>query len=449
MIVANGGRSMKGYVRGTKARRHGSTKWVQGGKQAEVRTTCASFPFPSLRAFAPPCLRALGFLILLLSISAAPLGTIETRHYVVHSDLPSDLTRDLAVRLDAMYDEYARRLVAFSSAATPERFNVYVFSNRKEYAKLTGNRFPNTGGIFISSQNLLAGFIEGQGRDALRRTLQHEAFHQFAYTMISPNLPVWLNEGLAQVFEEGIFTGKDFVLGQVPPRRIRQLQSDIAEGRFIQFKQMLSMDDAAWAQNLNDRAIATAQYNQAWAMVHFLIYALDDQGQPRYRDRLLSLLTRIHNRQDPQAAFEQCFGENIAGFENRFRENVASITATHAATYIEHQDVLADMLVAMRKDGKEFDTLPEFKKQVEKGQYRIEYRKGQLTWNTEKDPSIYFRDLQGQSLATSRMYFQHRAGAPCPDIVCRPTDEAQLRTIFSYNDGEVEHETVVEPVEAR
>ena len=61
----------------------------------------------------------------------------------------------------------------------------------------------NTGGVFMSGRNLLASFLGDLGRDSLRRTLQHEAFHQFAHTVISPDTPVWLNEGLAQVFEEG------------------------------------------------------------------------------------------------------------------------------------------------------------------------------------------------------------------------------------------------------
>jgi len=391
----------------------------------------------------------IGTLLSLCCISAAPLRSIETAHYVLHTDVDADFAKDLAIRLDAMYVEYSRRLVAFKSAKSSEAFNVYVFREKKDYARLTKDRFPNTGGIFISNQNLLAAFVEGQGRDATRRTLQHEAFHQFAFQMISPNLPVWLSEGLSQVFEEGIFTGREFVLGQVPPRRIRQLQSDRADGRLIAFRRMLSMSDEAWSANLNDRTSAAAQYNQAWAMVHFLVYDVNESGQPRYRDRLLNLLTRIHNGRSPQQAFIDCFGENIEGFEKRFYEFADSLSPTHAATYIEHQDVLADLLVAMKKEGREYREVSDFRDQVEKGRYRIEYRKGQLVWSTEKNPSVYFKDLTGQSLASDRLLFEPRRGAPCPDIVCRPTDDAQLRTIFTYDDGQIEHETIVEPAEAR
>lgn len=431
MIVANGKRSMKVDQR----RSDGATK--------RRREETCSF---SLRRYVALSLRRLFLLPLLLLISAAPLRTIQTEHYILHTDVPADLAKDLALRLDAMFEEYSRRLVAFTPGKMDESFHVYVFRDRKQYARLTGDRFPNTGGIFISGQNLLAAFLEGQGRNTLRRTLQHEAFHQFAYTTISPNLPVWLNEGLAQVFEEGIFTGREFVLGQVPPRRLRQLQADLSGGRLIPFSRILTMDDAAWEANLRDRNKAASQYNQAWAMVHFLIYATDESGEPLYRDRLISMLTKLHNWHNPTQAFNDCFGDNYSGFEARFKDYAARVTATHAATYMEHQDVLADLVVALRKEGKEFSSIPEFRDQVEKGKYRIEYRKGQLTWSTEKDPSVYFNDLQGQTLLSSRLFFERRAGAPCPDIVCRPTDEAQLRTIFSYNDGQIEHETIIEPI---
>src|SRR6185295_13641529 len=132
----------------------------------------------------------------------------------------------LARRMDAMFDDYSRRLADFN----PDRrakFEVYLFKKRSDYLTFTKNKVPNTGGVFMPGRDTLAAFLEGQGRDALRRTLQHEAFHQFAFNAISPNLTPWVNEGLATVFEEGIFMGRSFSLGQVPPRRVRQLQYDI------------------------------------------------------------------------------------------------------------------------------------------------------------------------------------------------------------------------------
>src|SRR5205085_3153808 len=138
--------------------------------------------------------------------ASAQLRPVTTNHYRIQTDVDSFLAEDLARRMDGMYDEYSRRLVEFNPKEGSRLFDVFIFQTHSEYARYTNDRFPNTGGVFISGK-ALAAFLEGQGRDQLRRTLQHEAFHQFAFSAIGPKLPVWLNEGLAQIFEEGIYDG--------------------------------------------------------------------------------------------------------------------------------------------------------------------------------------------------------------------------------------------------
>ncbi len=190
-------------------------------------------------------LAQLSFVVSLLAIASnaiAELGPPRiTNHYRIRTDVDPGLAADLGHRMDVMFEEYSRRLVDFSPSDSDRLFNVYVFEHRDEYLDYTHHLFPNTGGIFIAGRSLAA-FLEGQGPDQLRRTLQHEAFHQFAYSAIGKNLPVWLNEGLAQVFEEGIYDGRVFRIGQVPPRRVRQLQYDVDHNKLIDF-QTLSVDE--------------------------------------------------------------------------------------------------------------------------------------------------------------------------------------------------------------
>src|SRR5687768_13152126 len=173
---------------------------------------------PRLTLFSRPLL---ALYVVVLALASAPfagaagLTTRDTRHYRLHTDLDPDFAADLATRMDAMYDEYARRLSAFQPGNDVPRLEVYLFRTQAEYLRFTGEKLQNTGGVYIPRRNLLAAFLEGQGRDGLRRTLQHEAFHQFAYNVISPNLPVWLNEGMAQLFEEAVWDGQSFWLGNV------------------------------------------------------------------------------------------------------------------------------------------------------------------------------------------------------------------------------------------
>jgi predicted secreted protein len=300
----------------------------------------------------------------------------------------------------------------------------------------------------MAGRNLLAAFLEGQGRDALRRTLQHEAFHQFAHNAISPNLPVWLNEGLAQLFEECIWTGTEFWLGQVPPRRLRQLEADVKARRLIDFVTFTGMSSEEWAARLaRDHAAGATQYNQSWAMVHFLVNAKDENGKEKYRPRLVRLLELIHNGADPQEAFVQAFSNNYKGFQERFVEYVGDLKATPEATMIEHQGVLADLLTELRSRGQKFSTMSELQSAAVRGRYRLHYTKGQLKWSTEPDLRVYFSDLHGNPFDETALYLEPREDAPLPDIVCRWCEDAQLRTRFFDNGEKLEHVVLVESVQ--
>ena len=396
-------------------------------------------------------------LLWLVLLAAAPTAAaagprdmreIETRHYRIHTDLDFELANDLAQRLDAMYQAYSWRLRLFGDKDQPvPRFEVYLYREQKDYLQLTGQRMKHTGGVFMSGRNLLASFLNGQGRDALRRTLQHEAFHQFAHTVISPNMPVWLNEGLAQVFEEAIWNGSNFSLEQVPPRRIRQLQDDVRNKRLVKFETILNLSPMEWAKRLeSDHQAGSTQYNQAWAMVYFLINAKDDRDGYRYRQRLLKWLELLHDGRDPDVSFREAFGNNIAGFESRFLEYARTMRQTPQATVLEHQDVLGDLIVELKKIGKTFGSVEALKADAVRHRYRMTYRRGPLRWSTDDDIAVYFCDAQGLPYGPRELYFETTRRGPLPDLVCRYSPELQFRTRFYTEAGRVEHEVLVEPV---
>jgi hypothetical protein len=347
-----------------------------------------------------------------------------------------------------MHDEYARRLVDFTLPDPSQKFEVYLFAKRADYMRLTQNRYPNTGGIFMSQRNLLAAFLEGQGRDGLRRAIQHEAFHQFAFTAIGPEVPTWLNEGMAQYFEEGIWTGTNFTFGQIPPRRLRQLQHDISRKQIIPFTTMLTTTHEQWEKTLTgDVDRGATQYNQAWAMTHFLIHG--SNGDVKYRPRLINMLKLIHAGKEPQAAFTEAFSPNIDGFQARFEEFANQLSASPEATMIERQTVLADLLVESHRAGHRYSDVRTFREEMIASNTRLRYTKGQVKWQTSSDLNIYFADLQNRLLEPNELYFDRRGTNPLPDLVCRATDTMRLRTRFHDAGERVEHEVLCEPPNAR
>jgi hypothetical protein len=373
------------------------------------------------------------------------LTRYQTRHYSLNTDVEPELARDLATRLDAMYDEYARRLNAFGEPQESKRYDVYVFKRRIDYMKFIDDRVPNSGGVFIPSRDVLAAYLEGQGRDAMRRTLQHEAFHQFAHSVISPNLPPWINEGMAQLFEEGIWTGEKFIVEQVPPRRLRQLQADLSNDRLIGFEDFVTMDHPTWARVMRDRDRGATQYNQAWAMIHFLVYARNTQGEPAYRQLFFEVLKSISSGMDSNDAFRKHFGTNFQGFQKRFVQYAKQLDPSTESTYVENVEVLADMMLELRDDERvTFSSFADFRKHIERGGYQLHYTKGQLRWSSNADVRTYFRDLAGRDLPGSQLNFLPNSRAPLPDLISRPSGDLEYRARFYVNGaGKVEREVIV------
>ena len=193
--------------------------------------------------------RGWGARVVLLTLVTGALGAlagepdlrlIRSKYYLIHTDLDDALVYDLGTRMDAMYAEYSRRLSDFNVRDERRPVDVYLFNRKSDYTAFTGTQYLHTGGIFMPAKNQIAAYLEGQ-RDVLRRTLQHEAFHQFASKAIGANLPIWINEGMALLFEEAIWTGDGFLMNQVPPRLVRQLQSDVHNNNLLSFRVLINM----------------------------------------------------------------------------------------------------------------------------------------------------------------------------------------------------------------
>jgi hypothetical protein len=374
----------------------------------------------------------------------AELRVLDSEHYRIHTDLEISVATDLGRRLDSMYEEYVRRLSDFHPSEN-QRLEVYLFKSRSDYRAFTENRMPNTGGMFIPSKSALCAFLEGQGRDVLRRTLQHEAFHQFAFFAISPDLPPWVNEGLAELFEEGLWTGETFKLGQVPPRRLRELHAEMKARKLIPFKTLMAMTPEQWAQSMKDSARGAVQYNQAWAMVHFLVYATDSNGAALYRRRLIDMLNRLHAGADGTSAFNAAFSDNLDGFQSRFRDWAPTLTATPEAILIEREDVLAFVLTDLLERGKRFDSIEQLHQAFIHAGYDVRAHKGDESWKLpDSNPGVLFSTLDGEPLSSDELYFSPRSGAPLPDIVMRQPNQIRLRAVFHDVPGGVEHEVRVE-----
>src|SRR5688572_12857032 len=146
-------------------------------------------------------------------------------HYWIKTDLPADEAISLAQHLNFMYAEYSKRLASMP-VRVQERLNVLLFKDRRDYELTLLARFgvsaKGSGGMFFVNSaapgGALALWTGDLPRQRIQHVIQHEGFHQFAYSRFGNDLPVWLNEGLAEFFGESLVIGDTFIIGQTTPR---------------------------------------------------------------------------------------------------------------------------------------------------------------------------------------------------------------------------------------
>jgi hypothetical protein len=255
-----------------------------------------------------------------------------------------------------------------------------------------------------------------------------------------------LNEGLAQYFEECLWTGDRFLINQVPARRVRQLHADMKAKRLFDFPRLFALTPEDWAQQLaDDRMAGGVLYNQSWAMVQFLVHGGEEQGKALYRSHLIEMLKLINDSKDYETAFRIAFAGNVKGFQDRFVTFARQMSPGGESVLIEHQNVLADMLVHLHNEKTSFKDIASFRKATVEQGYRIQYSRKDMQWVSEPDPSVYFKNLDGELYAADELFFEAGSGSPLPDMVCRAFNGAQLRTRFHRSPSGIEYEVLIEP----
>jgi hypothetical protein len=275
----------------------------------------------------------------------AQLKAHATRYYVIYTDLDANSTREAVARMTAMAEEYHRRTRGFAGVIR-KRMGFYLFSKEKDYYDAGATR--GSAGIYDAGRGVLLAVANYGTSDRLWHVVQHEGFHQFIDKVIGGDLPIWVNEGMAEYFAHGVWTGDGFVTGVIPPYRLKRLQGHIRADRIVPFAEMLTMTHKDWSEDVRDyhgpngkgaragkaaqasgvsapagagaeehtAAQARVNYDQAWSMVHFLVQA--ENG--KYRKAFSAMIKDVSRKRDWKASFEDRFGPNIEAFEKRYRD---------------------------------------------------------------------------------------------------------------------------------
>ncbi|MEM6854087.1 MAG: DUF1570 domain-containing protein [Planctomycetota bacterium] len=252
---------------------------------------------------------------------ADDLQVFASHHYHIHTNLSREETVPFGRHMDAVFAQYERRFADYTERHAG-LMPLYLFRHQDEYLDFMrhhGIDATGSGGMFFVTHSIrgLATWAHGHSRSQTLRTLQHEGFHQFAWNHLGPNLPTWMNEGLAQYFEDAVILDHGMELGLGDPDRIELVRDALRYKWAVDVEELLSLDNQQWSAALrHNGSRAELLYAQSWSMVYYLIHG-DDGRYLRSFEVYLRLLSEGHAH---DKAFRSAFGVGaLDGIEPRWR----------------------------------------------------------------------------------------------------------------------------------
>jgi len=206
------------------------------------------------------------------------------------------------------FTRYIAALRGFLGAShTPlPALTIVVFSQERDFQRYQPLSAPGgkplpVGGFFARQESWAVVGLPAQVSAQTRRTIFHEGVHWYLSASRTRN-PVWLEEGLAEVFST-FHAEKDVAeWGRAIEDHVRKLRG----GPLLPLEKLLRTEQGELFGQ--DHGRTGLVYAQSWAFVHFLIFGRHDIP----RNAISAYLEALSNGTPPAAAFRQVFGRTYA-----------------------------------------------------------------------------------------------------------------------------------------
>ncbi|HUK84003.1 MAG TPA: DUF1570 domain-containing protein [Verrucomicrobiae bacterium] len=224
--------------------------------------------------------------------------------------------------MNEMLKQYARY---FSNWSLKAGARVVVFSNLEDFRSystvVVGGLLPHGG---------LAGYChlktDDDGNtfyelvtyvhDNLWQVLAHEGFHQFLGYELGLQVPVWLNEGMAQYFETSYAANGRLHTGIISKPKLRAAQYLIYSHQAPSLGELLQMDRATFYGN------AQVAYPMSWALVYYL---MNRDGTDFRSSSFRRYLQDLKFRGDDLTSFQRRFGRDSAQWQADFERFILQL----------------------------------------------------------------------------------------------------------------------------
>jgi hypothetical protein len=201
---------------------------------------------------------------------------IETNHYEVYTTMLEPLMlKQIPSFVEALWQEYQNQLPQPITAGG-SKFKLYLFKERTEWDSFsqtfTGDQWPVyqkiKKGAYYLKDSCVAYNI---GRTRTFSVIGHEGWHQFCNKYFKYRLPSWLDEGIAQLFEQSTLENGRFIFqASKNYQRLGALKLSMQSGKVIPLKDLISLNPGQVVFNEQADAATQAFYAESYALVRFL-----------------------------------------------------------------------------------------------------------------------------------------------------------------------------------
>lgn len=164
-----------------------------------------------------------------------------------------------------------------------------------------------------------------QEKDDLLRLLFHETMHayleNYVYDRETFDVPSWLNEGLAQVFEAARIEADLMRIDAPDPERLARLRTELQREDRLSLSELLESDAKVFLVPHSDNAVTSDRhYLVAWGVTYYLAFE-----QPLVGTDKLDAYVARDNAEPAVKRFEQFVGRSMTAFETAWRETMLAI----------------------------------------------------------------------------------------------------------------------------
>ncbi len=227
---------------------------------------------------------------------------VKTEHFTVLSDAGDRQARDTAVQLERMAAVFAR-LLPHATADSGSRIVVLALKNRKGFQALEPEPY-----LAKNALDLAGLFMQRQDRSyillRLDTTGEHPystVYHEYVHYLNrhAEYLPVWLNEGMAEFYENTDLGVKSARLGEASKDRILFLRQQ----SLIPLPTLFAVDHNS--PYYHDENKGSVFYAESWALTHMLFI----EGFQTHTQRLHDYVMYLAKGESSVAAAQHAFGD--------------------------------------------------------------------------------------------------------------------------------------------